>query len=90
MCIRDRYGGVIFSQKVLLLLVEKGLSREKAYSLVQKYAHQAWNNGNGNFKQNIERDQEIMKLVTDNDLKECFDPSIHLHNLNVIWKKLSI
>ena len=84
------YGGVIFSQKVLLLLVEKGLSREKAYSLVQKNAHQAWNNENGNFKQNIEGDQEIMALVSEHDLKECFDPSIHLNNLNVIWKKLSI
>ncbi len=84
------YGGVIFSQKVLLLLVEKGLSREKAYSLVQQNAHQAWNNENGNFKQNIEKDKEIMALVSENDLKECFDPSVHLNNLNVIWKKLSI
>ena len=84
------YGGVIFSQKVLLLLVEKGLSREKAYSLVQKNAHQAWNNEDGNFKQNIEADLEIMALVTENDLKKCFDPSIHLNNLNVIWEKLSI
>ncbi len=84
------YGGVIFSQKVLLLLVEKGMSREKAYSLVQKSAHQAWNNENGNFKANIEGDQEIMTLVTENDLKVCFDPSIHLNNLNVIWDKLSI
>ena len=79
-----------FSQKVLLLLVEKGLSREKAYSLVQKNAHQAWNNENGNFKQNIEQDPEIMELVNENDLRECFDPSIHLNNLNVIWEKLSI
>ena len=84
------YGGVIFSQKVLLLLVEKGLSREKAYSLVQKNAHKAWNNENGNFRLNIERDKEIMALVTENDLKECFDPSIHLKNLNIIWEKLSI
>ena len=84
------YGGVIFSQKVLLLLVEKGLSREKAYSLVQKNAHQAWNNENGNFKKNIEEDQEIMEIITESDLKECFDPSIHLNNLNVIWTKLSI
>ncbi len=84
------YGGVIFSQKVLLLLVEKGLSREKAYSLVQKNAHQAWNNESGNFKENIEQDPEIMELVNENDLRECFDPSIHLNNLNVIWEKLSI
>ena len=84
------YGGVIFSQKVLLLLVQKGLSRDKAYSLVQKNAHEAWNNEKGNFKRNIEGDPEIMSLVTDDDLKECFDPSIHLNNLNVIWEKLSI
>jgi len=84
------YGGVIFSQKVLLLLVEKGLSRERAYSLVQKNAHQAWNTESGNFKQNIEQDQEIMTLINKDDLRECFDPSIHLNNLNVIWKKLSI
>ncbi len=84
------YGGVIFSQKVLLLLVEKGMSREKAYRLVQKNAHQAWNNENGNFKKNIEGEQEIMTLVTESDLKICFDPSIHLNNLNVIWDKLSI
>ena len=84
------YGGVIFSQKVLLLLVKKGLSREKAYSLVQKNAHQAWNSKDGNFMQNLEEDQEIMTLLSKEDLKECFDPSIHLNNLNVIWKKLSI
>ena len=84
------YGGVIFSQKVLLLLVEKGMSREKAYGLVQKNAHQAWNIDNGNFKQNIEQDQEIMKLINKNDLKECFDPAVHLNNLNIIWEKLSI
>ena len=84
------YGGVIFSQKVLLLLVEKGLSREKAYTLVQKNAHEAWNKDGGNFKENIKRDEEIMELVTQKDLEKCFDPSIHLTNLNVIWEKLSI
>ncbi len=84
------YGGVIFSQKVLLLLVKKGLSREKAYSLVQKNAHQAWNTQNGNFKQNIERDNEIMKFIDQSDLEECFNPSIHLNNLSVIWEKLGI
>jgi len=84
------YGGVIFSQKVLLLLVEKGFSREKAYRLVQKNAHQAWNTQNGDFKQNIERDNEIMDLIDQSDLEECFNPSIHLNNLSVIWEKLGI
>ena len=84
------YGGVIFSQKVLLLLVEKGLSREKAYSLVQKNAHKAWNTQNGNFKQNVERDNEIMACIDQSELEECFNPSIHLNNLSVIWEKLGI
>ena len=84
------YGGVIFSQKVLLLLVESGMSREKAYSLVQKNAHQAWNTENGNFKENIERDNEIMDCIDQSDLEECFNPSIHLNNLSVIWEKLGI
>ena len=84
------YGGVIFSQKVLLLLVEKGMSRESAYRIVQKNAHSAWNNENGNFKNNLEKDLDINKLVTLDELEKCFDPKIHLSNLNIIWERLSI
>ena len=72
------------------MLVEKGLSREIAYRLVQKNAHQAWNTENGNFKHNIERDNEIMDFNEQSDLEECFNPSIHLNNLSVIWEKLGI
>ena len=84
------YGGVIFSQKVLLLLVEKGMSRESAYRIVQKNAHTAWNNENGNFRKNIENDMEINKLATLDELEKCFDPRIHLQNLNIIWERLNI
>tara|TARA_Y100001978_G_scaffold167949_1_gene156232 strand:+ start:7073 stop:8368 length:1296 start_codon:yes stop_codon:yes gene_type:complete len=84
------YGGVIFSQKVLLLLIEKGISREEAYKLVQSNAHTAWNSKNGNFKENLEKDQKIMDLINQEELNECFNPSIHLINLNVIWKRLNI
>tara|TARA_B100000963_G_scaffold216794_1_gene189041 strand:- start:2817 stop:4085 length:1269 start_codon:yes stop_codon:yes gene_type:complete len=84
------YGGVIFSQKVLLLLVEKGISREEAYQLVQKNAHLAWNSKGGNFKENLENDESIMTLVNKSELNKCFDPSIHLDNLNVIWNRLNI
>ena len=86
----NRYGGVIFSQKVLLLLLEKGLSREEAYELVQKNAHLAWNTSHGDFKQNIEKDKQIMNKITAAELDECFNPVIHLANLNVIWDRLSI
>ena len=84
------YGGVIFSQKVLLLLIEKGITREEAYKLVQKNAHLAWNTQNGDFKGNLEKDNTIMKLITKIELDNCFNPSAHLSNLNVIWEKLNI
>jgi len=84
------YGGVIFSQKVLLLLIEKGISREEAYKLVQRNAHLAWNTKSGNFKENLEKDTTIMNLVNQTELNDCFDPSFHLNNLNVIWERLSI
>ena len=84
------YGGVIFSQKVLLLLIEKGISREEAYKLVQKNAHLAWNTERGNFKENLENDKSVMNLVNNSELNKCFDPSNHLNNLNVIWDKLDI
>ncbi len=84
------YGGVIFSQRVLLLLVNRGLTREKAYRLVQKNAHEAWNNERGDFRKNVENDPEIAEIISSEDIKECFDPSIHLNNLNVIWERLNI
>ena len=84
------YGGVIFSQKVLLLLVDKGISREKAYRLVQKNAHDAWNKPNGDFRKNIKNDSEISKMVSEAELNKCFDPSTHLINLNVIWERLGL
>ena len=49
----NRYGGVVFSQRVLLTLVDKGLSREEAYKIVQTNAHAAWNTEGGNFKANL-------------------------------------
>ncbi len=84
------YGGVIFSQKVLLLLVEKGISREAAYKLVQKNAHSAWNNEGASFRENIEKDDEIRQFIDKDEIDSCFNSSIHLVNLNVIWERLGI
>ena len=53
------YGGVVFSQRVLLALVENGMSREDSYRLVQKNAHSAWNQPEGNFKKNLENDTAV-------------------------------
>ena len=84
------YGGVVFSQRVLLALVENGMSREDSYRLVQKHAHTAWNQPQGNFKKNIENDQEVMKNLSSDQLSSCFETEVHQSNLKVIWDRLGI
>ena len=82
------YGGVIFSQRVLIALVEKGLSREEAYRLVQSGAHQAWNIPNGNFHDLIS--SEVAQYLSPEELESCFDPHHHLKNLDEIYQRLGI
>ncbi|RMF23002.1 MAG: adenylosuccinate lyase [Cyanobacteria bacterium J083] len=84
------YGGVIFSQKVLLALVEKGMSREEAYRLVQKCAHQAWNNPEGNFHDLIMNEPEVTKVLTPEEIAACFATDSHLKNLDTIYQRLGI
>ncbi|WP_320666948.1 adenylosuccinate lyase [Prochlorococcus sp. MIT 1307] len=84
------YGGVVFSQRVLLALVESGMSREEAYKVVQKHSHSAWNQEGGDFKANLESDHEVIKRLTTNGLESCFNTDIHQANLDVIWKRLGI
>jgi adenylosuccinate lyase len=84
------YGGVIFSQKVLLTLVGKGMSREDAYRIVQNCAHQAWNTPEGNFRDLIEKDPEVTKMLSYEEIANCFDPQNHLKNLDEIYQRLAI
>ena len=84
------YGGVIFSQKVLLALVEKGMSREEAYRVVQGCAHQAWNQPEGDFRQLIDRDATVAKILSTEEINACFDPQQHLKNLDEIYQRLCI
>jgi adenylosuccinate lyase len=84
------YGGVVFSQRVLLALVENGMSREDSYRLVQKHAHAAWNQPEGNFQKNLENDPEVMNSLSLDQLSECFSTELHQSNLKVIWDRLGI
>jgi adenylosuccinate lyase len=84
------YGGVVFSQRVLLALVEAGISREDAYRIVQRNAHTAWNTDGGNFRANLEADGEVTSRLTAEQLAECFSTDLHQANLDVIWKRLAI
>jgi adenylosuccinate lyase len=84
------YGGVVFSQRVMLTLVEKGMLREEAYAVVQSCAHTAWNQPNGDFRALIANDPQVKAQLSEADIESCFDPAHHLKNLDRIYQRLNI
>lgn len=84
------YGGVVFSQRVLLALVEKGMSREEAYAVVQQCAHTAWNKPEGDFRALISQDDRVKAVLSETEIDSCFNPQHHLRNLEQIYQRLSI
>lgn len=84
------YGGVVFSQGVMLALVEKGLSREQAYSIVQDCAHRAWNRKGGDFRQFISEDDRVTTHLSAAEIAACFDPDQHLRHLYQVYQRLGI
>jgi len=84
------YGGVIYSQRVMLALCDKGMLREEAYRIVQANAHQAWNNPVGDFKANLFEDSRITQKLTKEEIESCFDPDYYLRNINKIYEKMGI
>jgi adenylosuccinate lyase len=81
--------GLIFSQRVLLALMDKGLSRTKAYDLVQRCAMQTWSQ-HTDFQRNLLQDGEVSKYLSKNDLNKIFDLDYYLRNVNKIFKRLGI
>lgn len=84
------YGGVVFSQRVLLTLVEKGISREEAYKIVQSCAHTAWNKTDGDFQALIRENEQVKSKLSPEEIDACFDPKHHLKNLDQIYQRLDI
>ncbi len=78
--------GLFFSQRVMLELTNVGLSRERAYSLVQKQALKSWSN-NSSFYHNLKSNSEIVKKIPVNKLKKLFDFSYHTKKINIIFKR---
>jgi adenylosuccinate lyase len=79
--------GLFCSQRVLLALVEKGLSRERAYSLVQKRAMQSWNEKK-HFREVLKVDKQITKYLSRKDLDRIFDLSYYVKNVDYIYKRV--
>lgn len=83
----DKFGGIVFSQKVLLKLVEKGLTREEAYKIVQRNALDAFEN-DGDFKANLMKDEEIIKRLSIEEIDKIFDKQEFLKNIETIYKRI--
>ena len=83
----EKFGGIVFSQKVLLSLIAKGLNREEAYTIVQRNALDAFNN-HGNFKQNLLNDKEVTKLLSIEELDAIFDKKEFLQNIDKIYERI--
>jgi adenylosuccinate lyase len=81
--------GLIFSQKVLLALVEKGLTRETAYKIVQRNAMRCWKTGE-NFIDVLKEDEDIIKYLGDGELEKIFDYKSILEKIDFIFEKIGI
>ena len=84
------FGGIVYSQRILLELTNKGLSREDAYRLVQKNALEAFNKQDGDFKKNLLSDDEVSKILTNEEIENCFDSSYYLRNIDEIYARFGI
>jgi adenylosuccinate lyase len=82
-------GGLIFSQQVMLGLVDAGVDRQVAYKRVQAHAMESWLNGS-NFENDIRSDPEIAGRVSQEQLTQLFDPATQLTNVDVVFERLGL
>lgn len=85
----DRTFGLIYSQQVMLKLIEKGMSREKAYDTVQPRAMQAWEEQRS-FRAIVEEDATVTSTLTKEELDSCFDYRYHLKHVDTIFERLGL
>lgn len=85
----DSSRGIIFSQSILLSLVDKGISREDAYRLVQRNALKVWHN-NTTLLQELKNDSEVLQYLSAQELEEICNLDNRLKNINVSFKRLGL
>ena len=83
----NKFGGIVYSQRVLLKLIEKGLTREDAYRLVQRNAIDAFEN-DGDFRVNLLNDKDVQKLLTPMEIDEIFSKEDFLKNIDKIYSRV--
>ena len=84
----EQGGGVVYSQRALLALVESGMSREDAYRIVQSAALRALD-GEGGFRGNLEASPEVRERIGDR-LDSIFDPADFLRHVDLAFERLNL
>ncbi|QPQ29142.1 adenylosuccinate lyase [Lysinibacillus sp. JNUCC 51] len=81
--------GLIYSQRILLALIDKGLVREEAYDTVQPLAMQAWDE-QVQFRTLVDASEKITSYLTKEELDDCFDYNYHLQHVDMIFERLGL
>ena len=81
--------GLIYSQRVLLGLIDKGLAREEAYDTVQPCAMEAWENQIA-FRGVVDKNEKITSYLTKEELDDCFDYNYHIQHVDMIFERLGL
>ena len=83
----DKLGGLVHSQRVLLALTQKGVSREDAYALVQRNAMPVWR-GEGDFLSLLKADKDVAKALSASELEALFDLGYHFKHVDTIFARV--
>lgn len=83
----DLLGGLVHSQRVLLALTQKGVSREDSYRLVQRNAMPVWR-GEGDFLTLLKEDPDVTKALSPEEIEACFDLGFHFKHVDTIFKRV--
>ena len=84
-----RTKGLIFSQRLLLMLMDKGLKRSTAYDLVQALAMKSWEE-KLNFKDLVSRDKGLANYLSAKEIESCFELDYYLRNVDKIFKRMGL
>ena len=81
--------GVIYSQRVMLALIDKGLSRQQAYQITQRHAMKSWKDGQS-FLKLLQEDAQVGAHLTGRELEGIFDPQYYLRYVDEIFQRLGL
>lgn len=81
--------GLIFSQRILLALIDKGADRLGSYNVIQRNAMKVWS-GESNFKELLSQDPDLTRYLSKKELDKCFDVNYYLKNVDKIYKRIGL